>query len=198
LKRTSNTKKESYPCSRPRMPIRLWDVEVPTFSKQSTQRWGCQTYVPVALYYRVRFMVLNPDRGWVNPKAIVLLEGWGKLKKKKKNSISSGSESATFRLVAKRHEDVWGSGCIDPCFLDLGTRWWWVVSSMPRSLYLWGKDVGWDPDSVWMRWRSDNSLLHWDSNSDCRPALSQSLCWLRWICLRLQVRGGKYLLCLVP
>jgi hypothetical protein len=21
------------------------------------------------------------------------------------------------------HEDVWGSGCIDPRFLDLGTRW---------------------------------------------------------------------------
>jgi hypothetical protein len=22
-----------------------------------------------------------------------------------------------------RHEGVWGSGCIDPCFLDLGTSW---------------------------------------------------------------------------
>jgi hypothetical protein len=22
---------------------------------------------------------------------------------------------------ALRHEDVWGSGCINPCFLDLGT-----------------------------------------------------------------------------
>jgi hypothetical protein len=22
-----------------------------------------------------------------------------------------------------RHEDVWGSGCIDPRFLDLGTSW---------------------------------------------------------------------------
>jgi hypothetical protein len=24
---------------------------------------------------------------------------------------------------ALRHEDVWGSGCIDPSFLDLGTSW---------------------------------------------------------------------------
>jgi hypothetical protein len=24
---------------------------------------------------------------------------------------------------ALRHEDVWGSGCIDPHFLDLGTSW---------------------------------------------------------------------------
>jgi hypothetical protein len=24
---------------------------------------------------------------------------------------------------ALRHEDVWGSGCIDPRFLDLGTSW---------------------------------------------------------------------------
>jgi hypothetical protein len=24
---------------------------------------------------------------------------------------------------ALRHEDVWGSGCTDPHFLDLGTSW---------------------------------------------------------------------------
>jgi hypothetical protein len=24
---------------------------------------------------------------------------------------------------ALRHEDVWGSGCIDPQFLDFGTSW---------------------------------------------------------------------------
>jgi hypothetical protein len=27
-----------------------------------------------------------------------------------------------------RHEDVWGSGCIDPGFLDLGTSWMSVVN----------------------------------------------------------------------
>jgi hypothetical protein len=36
---------------------------------------------------------------------------------------------------ALRHEDVWGSGCIDPHFLDLGTSWRWVVSFMPLPLY---------------------------------------------------------------
>jgi hypothetical protein len=25
---------------------------------------------------------------------------------------------------ALRHEGVWGNGCIDPRFLDLGTGWW--------------------------------------------------------------------------
>jgi hypothetical protein len=34
-----------------------------------------------------------------------------------------------------RHEGVWGSGCIDPHFLDLGTSWRWVVSFTPRPLY---------------------------------------------------------------
>jgi hypothetical protein len=34
---------------------------------------------------------------------------------------------------------VWGSGCIDPHFLDLGTSWWWVVRFTPRPLYPWGK-----------------------------------------------------------
>jgi hypothetical protein len=34
-----------------------------------------------------------------------------------------------------RNEDVWGSGGIDPRFLDLGTSWRWVVSFTPRPLY---------------------------------------------------------------
>jgi hypothetical protein len=40
---------------------------------------------------------------------------------------------------ALRHEGVWGSGCIDLHFLDVGTSWRWVVSFTPRSLYLRGK-----------------------------------------------------------
>jgi hypothetical protein len=40
---------------------------------------------------------------------------------------------------ALRHEDVWGSGCIDPRFLELGTSWSWVVSFTPRPLYHRGK-----------------------------------------------------------
>jgi hypothetical protein len=30
---------------------------------------------------------------------------------------------------------MWGSGCIDPHFLDLGTSWRWVVSFTPRPPY---------------------------------------------------------------
>jgi hypothetical protein len=33
----------------------------------------------------------------------------------------------------------WGSGGIALCILDLGTRWRWVVSFTPRSLYSQGK-----------------------------------------------------------
>jgi hypothetical protein len=40
---------------------------------------------------------------------------------------------------ALRHEDVWGSRCTDPPFLDLGTSWRWVVSFTLRSLYQRGK-----------------------------------------------------------
>jgi hypothetical protein len=40
---------------------------------------------------------------------------------------------------ALRHEDVWGSGCIDPRFLDLGTSWRWLVRFTSRSLYPRGK-----------------------------------------------------------
>jgi hypothetical protein len=40
------------------------------------------------------------------------------------------------------HEGVWGSGCRDPYFFDLGTSWILVVRFMPRSLYPRGKSPG--------------------------------------------------------
>jgi hypothetical protein len=36
---------------------------------------------------------------------------------------------------ALRCEDVWGNGCIDPHFLDLGSSRRWVINFEPRSLY---------------------------------------------------------------
>jgi hypothetical protein len=44
-------------------------------------------------------------------------------------------KSLCFTNWALCHEGVWGSGCIDPHFLDLGTSWRWVVSFTPLSLY---------------------------------------------------------------
>jgi hypothetical protein len=37
--------------------------------------------------------------------------------------------------LALRHQGVWGSGCIDPLFLDLGTSWRRVVSFTRLPLY---------------------------------------------------------------
>jgi hypothetical protein len=58
---------------------------------------------------------------------------------------------------ALRHEDVWGSGYINPYFLDLGTSWRQVVSFTPRPLYPLEKrppvdigcEIGWTPEPVW-------------------------------------------------
>jgi hypothetical protein len=50
---------------------------------------------------------------------------------------------------APRHEGVLGSGGIAPCILDLGTRWRWVVSFMPRSLYPQGKSPWYSLDRRW-------------------------------------------------
>jgi hypothetical protein len=59
-----------------------------------------------------------------------------------KPSFHSVLNLNVFRLPSKQgihHEGVWGSGCIDPNFLDLGTSWRWVVSFTLRSLYPMGK-----------------------------------------------------------
>jgi hypothetical protein len=56
-------------------------------------RWP---YAPAALYTPGRFMVLISVRRWVDPRAIVRLQGLGQLKK----YTSTALEPSTFRLVA--------------------------------------------------------------------------------------------------
>jgi hypothetical protein len=43
---------------------------------------------------------------------------------------------------ALRHEGVWGSGYIDPHFLDHGTCWRWVANITPQPLNPWEKSSG--------------------------------------------------------
>jgi hypothetical protein len=60
---------------------------------------------------------------------------------------------------ALRHEGVWGSGCINPRFLYLGTSWIWVVSFTPRPLYPRGNSpppTHWKGDWVGPRTGMDN------------------------------------------
>jgi hypothetical protein len=48
------------------------------------------------------------------------------------HSVWASEDSSCRRPLSYRD---WWSGCIDPCLLDLGTSWRWVVSFSPRSLY---------------------------------------------------------------
>jgi hypothetical protein len=50
-----------------------------------------------------------------------------------------GKVKLSLCLTHLRHEGVWGSGCVDPHFLDLGSSWRWVVSFTPRPLHRRGR-----------------------------------------------------------
>jgi hypothetical protein len=77
-----------------------------------------------------------------------------------------------------RHEHVWGSGCIDPHFLDLGTSWRWVVSFTPLPPYPKGKSPRYPlerrlggPQS-WSGWRGKEKILDPTRNWTPTPWLS--------------------------
>jgi hypothetical protein len=64
-------------------------------------------------------------------------------------SFNYGKVKAKFSLCLTEHHSMkayWGSGCIAPRILDLGTRWRWVVSFTPRPLYSQGRSPGYPLD----------------------------------------------------
>jgi hypothetical protein len=63
----------------------LWNVQDPTFFRQSAHRWrlNCQPYVLAAFYLQKDLLVLISVRGWINTRAMVRLVGVGKLRKSK-------------------------------------------------------------------------------------------------------------------
>jgi hypothetical protein len=72
------------------------------------------------------------------------------------------------------HEDIWISGCIDSCTLDLNTSWRCVASFMlwlhyaqeKSARYPLASGAGWAPESVLPMWRGEKCCFCWDSNCD--------------------------------
>jgi hypothetical protein len=89
---------------------------------------------------------------------ICLGAGWGKPRKFCQNKwcLGRGSNgelpeyvSGTLLLTSfsVRQEGVWGSECIAPHFLDVGSIWRWVVSFTPRPSCQKGE---WSPSILWI------------------------------------------------
>jgi hypothetical protein len=94
--------------------------------------WGCVT--TLLKYVKTKC----PERIYLFLSYLCLRSPWSK---KVKLSLCLTNQ-------ALRHEGVWGSGCIDPHFFDLGTSWRWVVSFTPLPLYPRGKSP--PPSTNWI------------------------------------------------
>jgi hypothetical protein len=81
-----NVSRENYACNRPCRPMGVWNVEVHTFPRKSVET---ASRLSAVLCLPGTFLLLIYVWGWVNPRAILRLEGLGKLS-------SLGIESATF------------------------------------------------------------------------------------------------------
>jgi hypothetical protein len=108
---------------------------------------------------------------------------------------------------------MWGSGCIYPCILDLSTSWRWVVSFMPRPVYLrypLDKEAGRAPELIWMMWRREKCRPYWNSNSDpsaiqpimsCYPnngSWSQNACLPVCVCSLMVITWFVMYVVLIP
>jgi hypothetical protein len=94
---------------------------------------------------KLRYFVGISCRYWRKPwrtsVMIFLVEIQTQLPSKKKTWALPLDQHSQFKIklslrltnYALCYDDVWGSGCIDPRFLDLGTNWKCVVSFTPQG-----------------------------------------------------------------
>jgi hypothetical protein len=76
-----------------------------------------------------------------------------------------GKVAPVLKWQTLNHKNLWGIGCIDPCFLSLGTRWRWVVSFVSLSLYPMERTSGTHWIGGWVGPRAGLDDMEWLNTS---------------------------------
>jgi hypothetical protein len=120
-------------------PIAMWDF---SFSRRwlwrmsSSGMWRRVVLVTTNVSKELSASIIRMIKICELGTTLGLTSNRGMLRRNKKTALFKCKAAPRgYRFKHYAMKTYWGSGCIDPCFLDLGTSWRCIISLKPRPLY---------------------------------------------------------------